>query len=104
MIKRFQTERSQFLELEEIEHATLHKLLSLAIKNKDLNRVNFLVNNIFENVRIYLLNLTFSHLKPSRRYRHKKECLFQEPLLLFQTLRQGKETVERLLKAEMFFC
>ena len=58
-----------------------------------------LISSINENVRRELLNPKFPCRKSSRRYRHRKECLFQEPLLLFQALLQGQETFEILLEA-----
>ena len=75
------------------------KLLSRAIQDKDLNRINALISSVNENVRKELLNPKFSRQKPSQRYRHRKECLFQEPLFLFQALLQGQETFEILLEA-----
>ena len=80
-------------------HITLFEKLLLAIKHNDVSKAELLLYECTADEKEAVINPKYNKLRPLRRYRHSKKCLYHQPPLLFQALLQGEEIFEILLKA-----
>ncbi len=83
---------------QEVDESLLKKL-SKAVQSKDIPKLELLLRQASVLERETALNPTFLKQTSVRRYRHTKECLLQDPPLLFQALLRGEEIFKNLLKA-----